>query len=331
MAMKKIFICFTFGLTISTYAQVGIGTNTPHNSSQLEVSASTKGILFPRLTSAQRANIASPATGLYVWDTNTKSLWYFNGVVWVNTVSEGVYGDVKSGFQLVDHSGWILLNGRALNTLTASQQALAVSLGFTTNIPNASTAYLVQNGSGMGAVSGGNTVTLTQSNLPNVSFTGNAANAGNHSHTTDPAAFNSVIAGAHDHWVDAPPTGTSTNGWHSHGSNANGGNGAGLQFQDGNLTPTSVDYNDVGIEDNTCYTLALQIYGDGNHNHSVDIPGFWSGSNGNHSHSIDVPSTPSSAVSDHSHSVSVSSGGAAIPFNIAPKSLSVNMFVYLGL
>jgi hypothetical protein len=328
--MKNLFIGFFLLFTYSLTAQVGIGTNTPHASAQLEVSASTKGVLFPRMTSVQRTGIASPATGLYVWDTNTESLWYFDGAVWVNTVSEATYGDVKSGFQLVDHSGWIKLDGRAVNTLSASQQAVAVSLGFTTNIPDASTAYLVQNGGGMGAISGVNTVTLTQGNLPNVNFTGNTSNAGSHNHTTDPAAFNSATAGNHDHWIDPPSTASSTDGWHTHGSNAGGGYGnLGLVYADGNATAGGTDWtaNELNLWTNP---FALSIYGAGSHNHTTDIAGFTSGANGNHNHSIDVPSTTSSTAADHSHTVSVASGGSATPVNIAPKSLSVNMFVYLG-
>ena len=41
-----------------------------------------KGFLAPRLTSAQRNAIASPANGLLVYDTDTKSYWYWD-VVWI--------------------------------------------------------------------------------------------------------------------------------------------------------------------------------------------------------------------------------------------------------
>jgi hypothetical protein len=324
--LSAAFIC----LGSLTFAQIGIGTNTPAASAQLEINSNSKGMLFPRMSSVQRANIASPATGLYVWDTNTNSLWYFNGTLWINTVSEASYGDVKSGFQAADHAGWILLDGRAVNTLNATQQAIALSLGFTTNLPDASTSYLVQNGTGLGSVTGSNTVVLTQGNLPNVNFTGNTANAGSHNHTTDPAAFTSANAGNHAHNTDPAGVYTTTDGWHSHGSNATGGNGAGLQYQNGSWTPTGYDNDDVGVEDNMSYTLPLNIYGDGNHAHIVDIPNTTSTTTGDHNHSIDVPSTTSTTAPDHSHTVTVASGGTANPVNIAPKSLSVNMFVYLG-
>lgn len=59
----------------------------------------------------------------------------------------------------------------------------------------------------------------------------------------------------------------------------------------------------------------------GNHTHNLSID-----SNGNHSHSLNINSS-----GNHSHTITVNSGGTNEPFNIAPKSLTVNMFIYLGL
>lgn len=318
---------FVFVCISTIFAQVGIGTSTPDNSAMLEVASNSKGILFPRLTTLQRNAISAPASGLHVFDLTTNSLWFYNGAYWINYATQSKNGDIKSGIQSTDHEGWIKLDGRLLTSLSSSQQVVATSLGLSGTLPNASNSYLSQNGGTLGTVSGANTVTLTQSNLPNVNFTGTAANAGGHSHTTDPAAFNSANAGNHDHWVDPPSTLSSTDGWHNHGSNANGAN-IGLALINGWGTPSGIDnsWNEI----NNYATPALDIYGAGNHNHWTDISGFASSINGNHTHSIDVPSTASSTVPDHSHSVTISSGGSANPINIAPKSLTVNMFIYLG-
>ncbi|MEY4991223.1 MAG: hypothetical protein RI948_89 [Bacteroidota bacterium] len=311
--MKKIFHTIVIASAFNLNAQVGIGTNTPHTSSMLEVQATDKGILFPRMTSAQRTSIASPASGLYVYDTNTKSLWYYNGALWINTVAESTLGDMKSGFQSADHSGWIKLDGRAISTLTANQQAVAVSLGFTTNLPDATTAYPVQNTGTLGAVVGANTTTLTQANLPNVSFTGTAANAGAHAHTTDPAAINSGYNGDHSHSGS-----TSTAGGHNHThtdyyfSENNGQNW-------GWFGSASSDW------DNRGHSITGTTSWAGDHTHTIST-----NTTGGHTHTVDIPSTTSSSDGTHSHSVSVASGGTATPINIAPKSLIVNMFVYLG-
>jgi hypothetical protein len=54
-------------LTASTYAQVGIGTTTPDASSALDITSTTKGLLIPRMTAAQRDAITSPTQGLIIF------------------------------------------------------------------------------------------------------------------------------------------------------------------------------------------------------------------------------------------------------------------------
>lgn len=85
---KALGIIFLFLLTekVSAQGNVGIGTNTPHNSALLDLTATDKGLLAPRLTSAQRNAIGSPATGLIVYDTNLNQFWYFNGTAWTPVI-----------------------------------------------------------------------------------------------------------------------------------------------------------------------------------------------------------------------------------------------------
>ena len=68
---------------------VGIGTGTPAPSAQLEINSTSKGLLIPRLTSAQRVAVVSPANGLQVYDTNTNSFWYYKGSTWVEMTTAG--------------------------------------------------------------------------------------------------------------------------------------------------------------------------------------------------------------------------------------------------
>ena len=56
---------------------VGIGTNTPDASAILELQTTNKGMLAPRMTTAQRISIASPANALLVYDTNFDCFFYF--------------------------------------------------------------------------------------------------------------------------------------------------------------------------------------------------------------------------------------------------------------
>ncbi len=85
--MKNIIFTFLLALLhllqLNVLAQIGIGTTTPHASSILELSATNKGFLVPRMTQAQRTSIASPATGLLVYQTNgTPGFYYYNGSDW---------------------------------------------------------------------------------------------------------------------------------------------------------------------------------------------------------------------------------------------------------
>jgi len=67
---------------------VGVGVLIPHNSAMLDVSSSSKGLLPPRLSTAQRTAIASPANGLIVYDSTVSSLMVYSAGTW-NTLSSG--------------------------------------------------------------------------------------------------------------------------------------------------------------------------------------------------------------------------------------------------
>jgi hypothetical protein len=65
-------------------AQVGIGTTTPDASSILDVDATDKGFLPPRMNTAERNAIASPAEGLTIFNTENGCLEFYNGTLWVS-------------------------------------------------------------------------------------------------------------------------------------------------------------------------------------------------------------------------------------------------------
>ena len=92
-------------------------------------------------------------------------------------------GDVKTSLQTADHSGWYLLDGRAVSGLTSAAQSSAASLGYGSNLPNVSDSYLRSGGGSIGQVTGVNTKTISQSNLPNITLSGTTDTAGSHVHT----------------------------------------------------------------------------------------------------------------------------------------------------
>lgn len=61
---------------------VGIGTTSVASAALLELVSTTKGFLPPRMTTAQRDAIASPATGLQIYNTTTNALNVYNGTAW---------------------------------------------------------------------------------------------------------------------------------------------------------------------------------------------------------------------------------------------------------
>jgi hypothetical protein len=76
-------------LACSAHAQsVGIGTSNPDSKAALDISAGTdnnKGLLIPRMTSAQRTAITTTTEGMLVYQTNDvqPGFWYFTNGAWV--------------------------------------------------------------------------------------------------------------------------------------------------------------------------------------------------------------------------------------------------------
>jgi hypothetical protein len=72
-----------------TTGSAGIGTTDPNPSALLDMVSTSKGILVPRMTKVQRDAIASPATGLLIYQTNVNpGFFYFNGTTWTAISSQ---------------------------------------------------------------------------------------------------------------------------------------------------------------------------------------------------------------------------------------------------
>ena len=82
-----------FGSSGNLLLQNG-GVFTDVASSRLTVNSTTQGFLPPRMTTAQKNAIVTPATGLIVYDTSLISLYQYNGTAWVAVGSGG--GSTKS-------------------------------------------------------------------------------------------------------------------------------------------------------------------------------------------------------------------------------------------
>jgi len=64
-----------------------LGTTTVNASALLQVESTTKGFLPPRMTTAQILLISSPAEGLQVYNTDLKTICFYNGTAWQRVTS----------------------------------------------------------------------------------------------------------------------------------------------------------------------------------------------------------------------------------------------------
>ncbi len=119
--MKKqiLSVLFITSICLMSFSQVGIGTTTPDKSAVLDLSSTSQGFLPPRLTYAQRNNIALPIpTGLMIWCTDCGDhgeIQMFAGGSWTNIIGGAtsnppftieLLGSDILGRNVDDYSGW---------------------------------------------------------------------------------------------------------------------------------------------------------------------------------------------------------------------------------
>lgn len=104
--------------TFPSSGSAGIGTTTPDASSILEIKSTAKGILVPRMTLTQRNMIATPATGLMIYQTNsTPGFYYYTGTAWTAVKSKAYTAGTG-----IDVTGTVITN-------TAPDQTVVLNHG----------------------------------------------------------------------------------------------------------------------------------------------------------------------------------------------------------
>ncbi len=99
MGIKKyILLSALFINTVLAPAQVAINNDgsAAANSAILDVKSTSKGILIPRMTAAQRDAINNPAEGLMVFVTDDNHFYYFKQNSWIK-VGKGASGWIENG------------------------------------------------------------------------------------------------------------------------------------------------------------------------------------------------------------------------------------------
>lgn len=109
-------------------------TSAPVASAILELSSVSRGLLLPRMTTAQKTAISTPATSLLVYDTDLASFQYYTGSAWAGL--GGATGSGAAG-QITYWSGTSAVTGSSNMVWDATNSRLSIAAG-------ASPAYRLQ-------------------------------------------------------------------------------------------------------------------------------------------------------------------------------------------
>ena len=175
--MKYFFYPILIFGSLITQAQVGIGTTDPQATLDIRdpnpsSPSAAAGIAIPQVNTLPSSGNRA---GQLVYLTATNLYYYYNGSSWYSLQNQiYTFGDVKYGYVATDHFGWVLLNGRLKNNLTASQQTAATSLGIGTNLPDIQDKSIVgvSTTKALNTMGGSSSpITIAQNQLPNVTLT----------------------------------------------------------------------------------------------------------------------------------------------------------------
>lgn len=109
---RSLAICILSCMSVSGAWSQSLGVNNSgapaHSSSILDVSSTDKGMLIPRMTKAQKNAIASPATGLLVFQTSPDSIGfhYYDGSTWAWLANAN---------KALDSTAWLTTGNTGLN------------------------------------------------------------------------------------------------------------------------------------------------------------------------------------------------------------------------
>lgn len=314
----------------SVIAQVGIGTTNPDNSSILDITSTDKGILIPRMTAIERLSIATPiADGLMIYQIDDiKGFYYYDSTAaaWDRVLKQTrdaiPTGSIFTFPMATTPTGYLVCDGSAVSRTTYAD--LFAVLGTTYGAGNGSTTFNLpdyrgqflrglDSGSGIdpdantrqdrGDGTVGDYVGTTQnhemeSHLHQIDapITGSSF-AGNHSHTTNPTYLNTNPNGNHSHSTASRTAYTNSSGDHNHRIRGD----ESLISTSGSFSSPDFVVDDTGNSGPDYYTTSS----DGNHSHSVTIPALYTNNTGNHNHTLDVPSLNTNNPGDHGHTTDI--------------------------
>jgi hypothetical protein len=188
--MKKLLFVLLSVYTLNSQAQIGINTNTPNSSAQLDITSTDKGLLVPRMTATQRNNIASPATGLLVYQTDGTAGFYYNcgtsaSPSWVmlqttaGTIADGSVTNAKLASAAVTGSKLKFRTVSSAVTLAADDYIVIINGDYVVNFPSSPVdgqTYIIYGKDGAGYDGNGKTVYLSNQQYNTMTFSFAASN-----------------------------------------------------------------------------------------------------------------------------------------------------------
>jgi hypothetical protein len=215
--MKKIYYILTILLCVylqTANAQMGVNSTgaAPATSSILDVSSTTKGFLMPRMTSAQRDAILSPASGLMIYNTSIGELQVYDGgwkilsrvnaplVMSANTnvgviqgfnsgSGQGLYGYSATGFGVLGTSGGLNSGVKGTSTSGIAVEGVSTSGYGVSGVSTSNYALYGFAGTNHALYAEINGGTVAAARIVNNNGTGNAVHANNNSATNPTGRF----------------------------------------------------------------------------------------------------------------------------------------------
>ena len=170
-------IVFCFSI-LFTNAQTGIGTTTPNASAKLDVYATNKGFLPPRVTltsTTDATTIAAPAEGLLVYNVGSVGLqagyYYWNGANWATIATATSAGngvtasDMVKIYDGVGNAATINANGATFSVTTSGKYSFDISTSATCNNCMLTLNFQVRDGANSNAVIGSDYQTSYNNNV----------------------------------------------------------------------------------------------------------------------------------------------------------------------
>jgi len=145
--MKRNFFVLTWILIAITEITSGQGIainndgSAPDPQAMLDIKSTSKGLLIPRMTTAQRNAMLFPPMGMMVFDTDTRSFWFRGLGVWTETVNALNNRWINSGYQSSINKDSLPVEISSGNSATMESPLTIQKSGAPTGIENVLTIY----------------------------------------------------------------------------------------------------------------------------------------------------------------------------------------------